>query len=136
MAYYLSSPVEIILLCAWLFIFALVTWRKLEYGALATVFLLPAYLVRFVVPFPFFGVGQVPTTLLEIQIYILFFIWVFREAFVYRFRNIRVAPLSLRGVVGSFWFPLGLILFGGAVSTLVTPYTLKSLGVFKGFLFD
>lgn len=55
-------------------IFAYFSWRKIEYGIYAIVFFLPLYLARLSI----FGI---PSTVLELAIYVLFIIWLVKSYF-------------------------------------------------------
>lgn len=55
-----------------LFFFAWLTWRNFLYGYTLFLALLPAYLVRF-------SVGPLPTTLLELMLFVLLFFYILRE---------------------------------------------------------
>lgn len=83
-------------------------------------FLTPAYLVRF-------NLGPLPTTLLEVAIWLIFIIAAVREL------------ASGRRLVKFNWQiarPLGLLILGGLVGLAVTPQLRVGLGQFKAWLID
>ncbi len=163
MSYYLSSPIEFTLLISWLFVFTILSWRRLDFGIYLILLLLPTYLVRFEFWFPFFGLNGIPTTLLEAMIYILFLLWLKRmspvsslqspvkrllklKTYIVYPKRYCLLPKSLmkedakkdnlKTILGSLWFPFALIFLGALISIFVTPHTFKSLGIFKAFFFD
>ena len=77
---------------------------------------LPAYLIRF----SLFGV---PTTLLEILIYLVFVIGLFKIE-------------KAREVSSKFWWPVGLLLVAAAISVWVSPDKHIALGQFKALFLD
>ena len=80
--------------------------------------LLPTYLIRFSI----FGI---PSTLLEVLIFIVFFYGLYR-AFKEGFR-----PISWK-----IYLPVSLLLIALIVSTLISPDKRTALGEFKGFFID
>lgn len=95
----------------------------IRYGIYLVIFSMPLYLVRFSV----FGV---PTTMLEIMIYVLFGIWIMRGK-----RDVLRALSKIVKEKTLFW---GIIfLFSGlAISTYSSSDLRTSLGVAKGWFFD
>lgn len=77
---------------------------------------LPAYLIRFSV----FGL---PTTALEILIYLVFIFGLF---------NLKQAKFTKI----SFWWPIGFLLLAAAISVYVSPLKSAALGQFKAFFID
>ncbi len=104
-----------------LIIFAYFSWRKIEYGIYGIVFSLPIYLLRNEI----FGI---PTTALEILIYILFTIW-----FIKNYQNI-----DWRKIIPDKMLLIGIILLmAGAVASAFFSVDLRvSAGILKGWFFD
>ncbi len=80
--------------------------------------LLPTYLIRFT---PF----GIPTTVLEILIYIVLLVGLWR-AYRSGFKKI---PLKI-------WLPIGLLIIALVISTIVSPDKRTAMGEFKGFFID
>ena len=127
-----------ICLIIWLLIFSFACWRKLGYGIYLVVFTLPCYLLRFKI----FGI---PTTVLELEIYILFLTWLikslkFKIRILTNWRN----RASLSEILGAFKIqkfsipiiPIGFILLGAVLSTIFSSDLRTSMGILKGWFFD
>ena len=82
------------------------------------VLILPAYLIRF-------SIGPVPTTLLEIIIYVVFLIGLW-QAWKVGFKKIPWLA----------WLPAVLLLIAAIISTLVSPLKHEALGELKAFFID
>ncbi|MBI3261235.1 O-antigen ligase family protein [Candidatus Berkelbacteria bacterium] len=95
----------------------------LVYGILA---LLPAYLVRF-------SILGIPTTVLEIAIYLLF---------IFYFLPVCAGRLFISGrakfyVPDRSWlWPIGIFVLGALIGLFISPEKRIALGQFKGFIFD
>lgn len=85
-------------------------------GAIAL--LLPTYLIRF----DLFGV---PTTFLEIFIYIVFVVGL-----------LLMNKNRWQRLKGNFWLPVGLLLLAAIISVVVSPLKLAALGQLKAFFID
>ena len=117
-------------------IFAAVCSKNIKYGVYAVIFLMPLYLLRFSI----FGI---PTTVLEIMIYLLFSIWVLDQVGRNNFRS-ALAP-NAQGL-GSFsrfgksnfilLIGIALLFLGLILSTLHSSDPETSLGIYKGWFFD
>ncbi len=121
----------------WLIVFAVICFRRREWGVYLIIFFLPFYLLRLKV----FGV---PTTVLELEIYILSAIWLIRNL------NLKILPpkrdsarggeiSKLRFRVKDFLIPLisvGLLFFGAILSTIFSSDLRISIGILKGWFFD
>ena len=142
-----------------LFIFTLLCAKNIRYGVYAIIFLMPSYLLRFSI----FGI---PTTVLEIMIYILFLIWALNGAHSLLFchfepvrvRNLRALlckknvyiKIVLRSLNRFAHFEMtkkedalnilnvGIVLLflGLAISTFNSFDLRTSLGIFKGWFID
>jgi len=90
------------------------------------IFLLPCYLVRF-------SLGGIPTTMLEIMIYILFLSWLIRHK-----KNLNIVTAIKNFFAQGRMLPLGLalLLLGVVLSTLYSSDLRTSLGALKGWFID
>lgn len=86
------------------------------------IFLLPGYLIRFSV----FGL---PTTILEVAIYIGFLWLLISQPIAYSFE--RIVKLSR-----SYALPIALIFLGALIGTLIAPDKQIALGLFKAYILD
>lgn len=80
--------------------------------------LLPTYLIRF-------NIGGIPTTLLEIIIYLIFLIGLFRIGYSQLFK-----------IKKTIWLTIGVLLFAVLISVFVSPLKATALGQFKAFFID
>lgn len=80
--------------------------------------LLPTYLIRFSV----FGI---PTTVLEVLIYIVFLFGLWRAL-----------KDGFRQIPWKIWLPIGLLIISFIISIVISPDKLTALGEFKGFFID
>lgn len=85
-------------------------------------FLLPTYLVRFSV----FGI---PTTVLEVLIYVAF-LWLLIS------KPVAYSIDRLKPVVKHFGLPIVLLLISAAFATMLAPEALQALGLFKAYILD
>ncbi len=117
----------VIFLATFFLIFALICAKNIRCGVYAVIFSMPLYLWRFSI----FGI---PTTVLEIMIYILFLTWVFNKIRLSYFcdgakNGIRKSsPILSIGII--------LLFLGLALSTLHSSDLRTSLGICKGWFFD
>jgi len=117
----------ILFLIIFFLIFALICSRDIKYGVYAVIFSMPLYLIRFSI----FGI---PTTVLEIMIYILFLVWILNKT--------KNSPFSKGGLGGfrknNFVLSLGiaLLFLGLILSTLHSSDLRTSLGICKGWFVD
>lgn len=79
---------------------------------------LPTYLIRF-------SIGGIPTTVLEILIYVIFIVGLW-QAFKRGFKPI---PAKI-------WLPILILIFALLISIIVSPDKRAALGEFKGFFID
>ncbi|OGB75333.1 hypothetical protein A2810_01615 [candidate division Kazan bacterium RIFCSPHIGHO2_01_FULL_49_10] len=110
-----------IYLSVFLLVFAWVSWRNLRVGIYLILIGLPLYLIKF-------KFGPIPTTLLELMIYISTLVWLAKVGL----KRERINWLALRAYGG----PLLLILIGLVVGTYVSTNRLISLGIIKGWFID
>lgn len=118
---FLFSPFEIALLILGLIVFAIFSWKRLNWGIFLVALCLPLYLLRF-------KIFWVPTTALELMIYILFIIWIIKKGF----RGMRGDLKGLKKVA----FPVLLLLAGVTISTIFSSDILTSAGIWKGWFLD
>lgn len=80
--------------------------------------LLPSYLIRFSI----FGI---PTTLLEVLIYLVFFYGLYRAR-----------KIGFRNIPAKIYLPIGLLIVALIIATIISPDKRTALGEFKGFFID
>ncbi len=114
-------------------IFTALTIYRIEWGFLAVAALLPAYLMRF----SFLGV---PTTLLEMMIYILFAAWFFRYSGLWKVLR---GKESIKGWIrrkGASRYPLDieiiLLLIISFIAVAISGFSNTAFGVWKAYFFD
>jgi O-antigen ligase len=111
----------------WFFLsFAYITHKDPRKGLYAVIFFMPAYLIRF-------AVLGIPTTALEIMIYILFSVWLIGS------RNKSEARKWIKGFFAEeklLVWGIALLLLGVILSTLHSADFRTSLGAFKGWFID
>lgn len=122
-------------------IFARACFFNLRYGIYIIIFLMPTYLLRT-------EIFSVPTTLLELMIYVLFLIWLANKIRLIYFNKISTSTspyplLAKEGIYpnSKFQIPnltLGIILLflGLTISTIISNDPKTSLGIFKGWFID
>ena len=117
---------SLIFLAAILLAFAQLSVRDIRNGIYAVIFLTPLYLIRFSI----FGI---PTTMLEIMIYILFGVWILKNK----------KSIHVRESIKSFYkndkmlaWGITLLFLGTILSTFHSSDLRTSLGVLKGWFFD
>ena len=102
--------------------------NKVIYPAiLAIVFFLPAYLIRFKI----FGL---PTTLLEVLIYILFLLWLAKQAFNGDWRITQNIELNRSNKL--LFIGLSLFIGGALIASLFSSNKEASFGLLKAYFFD
>jgi len=103
----------------WLALIGYIVWRYPHWKTLLLAISLPTYLLRFQI----FGI---PTTWLELTIYLVFIIWLYRNGL----RTQWWRPLH------RYWQPLSLLGIGLLIGTLISADPLVSLGILKGWFVD
>lgn len=101
--------------------FAYFSWRKIELGILTIVFCLPLYLVRL-------NIFGIPSTALELLIYILFIVWLAKNYRHISWREIIPDKALQAGIV--------LLMAGAVISTVFSQDLKTSAGILKGWFFD
>jgi len=109
--------------------FAYFSWRKTEYGIYLLIFFLPSYLLRFKI----FGI---PTTALEIGIYILFFIWLVQNDRLFFNGRIKKYLGELKKSEKPLFWGIFLLTGGTLLSTVFSSDIRTSAGIFKGWFLD
>lgn len=99
-------------------LFALSMWR-LHLGVAVVVLLMPAYLVRT-------AILGVPTTLLELALYVVCFAWLVQRLVWENFKIKRTG----------FGVPLGLLLLAATIGIVVTPNMVDAVGIWKAYFVD
>ncbi len=96
--------------------------RILERGIYFVVFCLPLYLIRF-------NIFNIPTTLLELLIYVLFILWLVKGFKFKEFKALLLAHCSLFSAIF-------LILIGAGIAVFYSWNIRTSLGILKGWFVD
>lgn len=132
-----------ILLTASLILFTLITAYKTRWGIYLTLILIPTFLIRT-------EILGIPTTFLELAIYILAIIWlikklknkkiisynVLREVERSEIELITTSYKQLIQLTKPFLLPTLLFITAAIISTLVSPDKRLSLGILKAWFFD
>ncbi|MBT3690196.1 O-antigen ligase family protein [bacterium] len=125
---------NIVLIILFYLLFAYLSSKNVKYGLFMVTALLPSYLVRF-------NVFNIPTTLLEGMIYILFIIWLFKMKKEY---SLTFNPLKwfkskkelFNPVPNILKLPLILFLVAATISVFVSPNFESALGLWKAYFID
>ncbi len=102
-------------------VFTYLSWRKIELGIMAIVFCLPLYLARL-------NIFGIPSTVLELEIYILFIVWLFKNYRRIKLNEIIPDKMLLSGIF--------LLMAGVFISTFFSADLKISAGILKGWFFD
>ena len=108
----------------WLCAFAILSWRRAEYGALLLVATTPAYLIRF-------SFGPLPVTFLEIEILLLASIVLVRH----RHEIMRVLVFRER-IEKALAVSIACLLISASVSVFVSPDLRAALGVWRAYFIE
>lgn len=111
-------------------LFARLAWQNLKLGTLVLVGILPVYLLRL-------EIAGIPSTILEIFIWILVFAWILRglKDHAWKFTNFR-ASLVRKSPFRSLRFPITLLLIAALVSTFTAPDLFSALGILKAYYIE
>lgn len=127
-----------------LILFSLITFYRTRWGIYLILVLLPSFLIRTQVWF-------VPTTFLELAIYILAIIWIVKfqknkkttagagQAKKQKNNQLQQVTISynkLLKIIRPFLIPTVLLIAATIISTLISPDKRLSLGILKGWFFD
>lgn len=134
----------ILFLITFFIVFTLICAKNIRYGIYAIIFLMPLYLIRFSI----FGI---PSTVLEIMIYILFLVWILNKIKNVIARSKETKQLRILIQMKEYFVSallksskkfsilnIGiLLLFLGLAISIFNSIDLRtSLGIFKGWFFD
>jgi O-antigen ligase len=117
---FLASLPEFIILISSLFALSILSYKRIDLALGTIILALPFYLIRLEIWF-------VPTTVLELMIYVVFGGWIIKEIREQRIKN------KNRKI---FHFPIFLIFLGCIISIIVSPDKQTGLGIFKGWFVD
>ncbi len=111
-------------------LFATLAWRDLKLAALVLIGVLPVYLLRFDI----FGV---PSTMLEVFVWILTVVWVIQglKKHAWRFTPFRVS-LVARSPFHDLRLPITLLLLAAVISTFIAPDMTAALGILKAYFVE
>jgi len=112
-------------LISYLFLFALITWRRFDLGLFFLFFLLPVYLIRF-------SLGPIPTTLLEAMFYIIFIIWLLKKYNI----SYLLSLISKIKTYPSFFIAITLFLIAATISIFTSIDARAALGEWKAFYIE
>lgn len=104
----------------------LVSLMRTRWGLFLILFLLPAYLTRG-------EIFSVPTTFLELSIYFVFLVWLFKAVF---YKNLIKKVRRAYRVIHPFLIPIALFFGAAILATVISPDKRLSLGVLKGWFLD
>src|SRR5680860_65438 len=105
----------------WLIFFIFLCWKNQRVGLWLILLMIPTYLLQF-------NIFSVPTTLLEISVYVL--------ALVFAIKNMPTLSRLTKQALQPIFLPLVLLAIGLCVGVLVTPDIRLALGIFKGWFVD
>ena len=109
-----------------LIFFGVIAWVNQRLGLYVLLALLPTYLLRTQI----FGI---PTTWLELGIYVLFFVWVLKSLLK---KNLLLTLKELYTSYRVLWLVLLVWLLSALLATIMSPDLRLSAGVFKAWWFD
>jgi len=100
-------------------LFAILSWKKINWAIILIAFALPTYLLRF-------QIGFMPMTVLETMILILFLVWL-----------IKYAVLSRRTVyLSKYKWLIFLFLIAATIGVIVSPDKIAALGIWKAYFIE
>jgi O-antigen ligase len=109
-------------------LFGVLAYKRIEWAVALVVFLLPSYLVRF-------SVVEVPMTLLEVMILVLFGVQMYR--LVYRwYRSSRDQRLKVKSQKSNYKWLILLFLLAGGVGVFVSVDWVAGLGIWKAYFVE
>lgn len=100
-------------------LFAILSWRRLNWALALVVFALPSYLIRF-------QLGFVPMTLLEAMILILFAVWLIR----------RLIEKDIKINFGGYGWLIFLFLLSATIAIFVSTDRTAALGIWKAYFIE
>lgn len=125
-----------VLIGLYLALFAWLSWRNISWGIYSVCAFLPAYLIRF-------SVIELPSTMLEGMIVLLFIVWLIKEkislnplAWFKNLANAQVAADKNNLVPKIVRWPIILLLIAGTISVFVSPSLRASAGLWKAYFIE
>ena len=111
-----------------LILFTLITIYKTRLGIYLILILIPSFLIRT-------QILGIPTTFLELSIYLLAIIWLFKKL---KFENWKIGNLLKieNCKLKIFILPIVLFILAALISTIISPDKRLSLGILKGWFFN
>ncbi|MFZ5364655.1 MAG: O-antigen ligase family protein [Patescibacteria group bacterium] len=131
-------------------LFAILSWKKLDWAIILIAFGLPSYLLRF-------KIGFVPMTVLEVMILVVFIVWLIKYLASYKKGRraerqrgdeagrapAHTTPLLEGGGPGGWSKPLGkyqwlilLFLVAATIGVIVSPDRIAALGIWKAYFIE
>jgi len=112
-----------ILIILYFILFAILSWRHLDWSIYVIIIGLPTYLIRF-------QIFSIPFTILEGMILILFIVWLIKEKDI---RNIIAIAKKLRK---DLVIPIGLFLLAATISIFTVPDIQAAAGIWKAYFIE
>ena len=104
------------MLIIYFLLFIFLSCKNLKYGIYWVIFTLPSYLIRF-------DIFNLPTTLLEGEILMLFLVWLVKNI-----KNLKITK--------GFLIPIFLFLISATISVFVSPSFYSALGIWKAYFIE
>ncbi len=113
-----------LLLTAYCLLFTYLTWKNFHSGLFLLFLLLPTYLIRF-------NIGPLPTTLLEVMIWILIIIWLikYNRSIIFNLKSLILNHKSL-------FIAVALFLIAATISVFTSIDLRAAAGEWKAFYFE
>lgn len=99
--------------------FGWIAWKDIKLGLGLFAFILPSYFIRF-------SFGPLPTTLLELAFFALFFVWIIKYR-GYCFRDIRLK---------NWLWPVVFFTLAGVIGVVASPDKTAALGILKAYIIE
>ncbi len=112
-------------------LFLLLAWKRLDWAVMVLIAALPAYLIRF-------NIFGLPSTLLEVMIWVVFFVWFIKNyKSIFERVKLRVTSNGLRDVVRyPFDWEIVLMLLVALAAVGVAGFSTSSFGIWKAYFFE
>ncbi len=121
-----------ILITIYCLLFAAITYHRFHRGLFLLFLLLPTYLIRF-------NIGSLPTTLLEVMIWIIIIIWLLKEVQIINYESRKKLIFNLQSLIfNNKLFTSGIVLFliASTISITTSSNFLPALGQYKAFYIE
>ena len=115
---------DLLLIAIFLIIFAIISYKKLEWGVYLIALLLPSYLIRF-------SLGPIPFTFLVGMIAILVIIWLYKEI-----KNNTFFKTLKNTVKCKFFLPAVLFFIAATISVFISPSFMQAAGIWKAYFLE